>query len=93
MNAERMDRLRLAGFGFLGGAMAGLLVWGAQVHRSRRELFHQSPVRRLAALGYLTGQPGAETARVLTDYLRWETNPLLLRRGTLLLRRMRDHLD
>jgi hypothetical protein len=79
--------------GFAGGLAVGLVVWGSQVHRSRRDLFSRSPMRRFAALGYLAGQPGTETARLLGDYLNWETRPLLRRRGLLLLRRMEAYLD
>lgn len=86
-------RSALAAMGFAGGFAVGLVVWGSQVHRSRRDLFSRSPVRRFAALGYLAGRPGSETARVLGDYLNWETRPLLRRRGQLLLRRMEAHLD
>jgi hypothetical protein len=87
------ERVRLAALGFAGGVAVGLVVWGTQVQRSRRELFSQSPIRRFAALGYLAGQPGVETARLLGDYLRWETRPLLRRRGQVLLRRMEAYLD
>jgi hypothetical protein len=87
------DRARYAAVGFVGGIAAGLLLWGTQVQRSRRELFNRSPVRRFAALGYLAGQPGAETARLLADYVNWETRPALRRRGQLLLRRMEAYLD
>lgn len=84
---------RLAALGFVGGAAVGLVLWSRQVHRSRRELFNRSPLRRLAALGYLAGQPGVEAARLLADYLNWETQPLLRRRGERVLRRMEAHLD
>lgn len=84
---------RLGAIGFVGGMAVGLVVWGTQVQRSRRELFSRSPVRRLAALGYLAGQPGVETARLLADYLNWETQPLLRRRGQVTLRRMKAYLD
>jgi hypothetical protein len=84
---------RLGAIGFVGGMAVGLVVWGAQVQRSRRELFSRSPVRRLAALGYLAGQPGVETARLLADYLNWETQPILRRRGEVTLRRMKAYLD
>jgi hypothetical protein len=86
-------RARLAAAGFVGGVAAGLLVWSTQVERSRRELFNRSPVRRFAALGFLSGRPGLETARLLADYVNWETRPVLRRRGQLLLRRMEAHLD
>jgi len=71
----------------------GLVVWSTQVQRSRRELFSRSPVRRYAALGFLAGRLSAEAARVLTDYVDWETRPALRRRGQLLLRRMHAYLD
>jgi hypothetical protein len=87
------DHARLGALGFLGGLAVGLVVWGAQVQSSRRELFNRSPIRRLAALGYLAGQPGVETARLLADYLNWETQPILRRRGQLVLRRMEAYLD
>jgi hypothetical protein len=56
-------------------------------------LFSTQPWRRLAALGYLGGQPGLETARILADYVRWERHPELRRRGERMLRRMQVHLD
>ena len=84
---------RLAGIGFLGGVAAGVFMWSGQIHRSRRDLFSRSPVRRLAALGYLGGQPGVETARLLADYVRWEARPALRKRGQHLLRRMQAYLD
>jgi len=84
---------RLAAAGFVGGLAVGLVVWSTQVQRSRRELFSRSPVRRFAALGFLAGRPGLETARLLADYVNWETRPALRRRGQLLLRRMKAYLD
>ena len=89
----RVGRARYTAFGFVSGIAAGLLVWGAQVQRSRRELFHRSALRRFAALGFLSGQPGAETARLLADYVNWESRPTLRRRGLVLLRRMEAYLD
>jgi hypothetical protein len=50
-------------------------------------------MRRLAALGYLGGQPGLDTARILADYVRWERHPRLKRHGEQLLRRMHVHFD
>ena len=84
---------RLASVGFLGGFATGIVLWSAQVQRSRRDLFSKSPLRRLAALGYLGGQPGVETARLLKDYVQWEARPALRRRGQRLLRRMQAYLD
>lgn len=90
---SRTVHARLAALGFLGGVTAGVVVWGSQMQRNRRELFSRSRVRRLAALGYLSGRPGLETARLLADYVNWERSPILRRRGDALLRRMRDFLD
>ena len=86
-------QVRLAATGFVGGLAVGLVVWSTQVQRSQRELFSRSPVRRFAALGFLSGRPGAETARLLADYVNWEPRPALRRRGQLLLRRMQAYLD
>ena len=78
--------------GFLGGLIIGLLVWSTQIRRCRRDLFSKSPVRRLAALGYIGGRPSVDAARLLTEYVRWERRPLLRRRAERLLRRMQAHL-
>jgi hypothetical protein len=79
--------------GFLGGLIIGLLVWSTQIRRCRRDLFSRSPVRRLAALGYLAGRPSIDAARLLTEYVRWERRPSLRRRGERLLRRMQAKLS
>ena len=78
--------------GFLGGLIIGLLVWSTQIRRCRRDLFSRSPVRRLAALGYISGRPGIDAARLLTEYVSWERRPVLRRRAEKLLRRMREKL-
>ena len=61
--------------------------------RARRHLFGDSPLKRLAALGYLSGQPSIETARLLRDYVNWETRPRLRRRGEKVLRRVELYLE
>ncbi len=78
---------------FLGGLILGIAAWSAQIGRNRRNLFSRSPVKRLAALGYLNGQPGVATARLLSEYIQWETQPALRRRGERMLKRMRSYLD
>lgn len=78
--------------GFLGGLIIGLLVWSTQIRRSRRDLFSAKPLRRLAALGYLGGRPGVDTARLLTEYVSWEQRPALRRRAERMLRRMKMYL-
>ena len=80
--------------GFVGGVVAGLVLWSVQMRRSRRDLFSQSPVKRLAALGYLGGQAGAdlESVHLLTEYVAWERHPVLRRRGERLMQRMTGRL-
>ena len=79
---------RFAALGFLGGVALGALVWSVQMRRHRRNLFSARPIQRLAALGYLSGQPSLETARLLRDYVNWENRSVLRRRGQRVLRRM-----
>ena len=78
--------------GFLAGVLLGAVVWGVQIQRSRRDLFSKNPMKRLAALGYLRGKPGLDTARILTDYVGWERHPGLRRRAERLLRHMHTTL-
>jgi hypothetical protein len=79
--------------GFLGGLLLGAAVWSTQIQRSRRELFSKRRAKRFAALGYLSGQVGLDTVRILTDYVGWERVPWLRRRGERVLRRMHVYLD
>jgi hypothetical protein len=87
------DAVRLAAMGFLTGLALGVLAWSRQQHRHRRGLFSRHALRRLAALGYLTGHPSAATARLLRDYVRWEARPGLRRRGKRVLRHAEASLD
>jgi hypothetical protein len=78
---------------FLGGLVVGALVWSLQMRRCRRELFSSNRFRRLAALGYLRGNHSIETARLLADYVRWEKDAGLRRRGERALELMKDYLE
>jgi len=82
-----------AAAGFLGGALLGVVAWSTQMHRSRRDLYNPSPLKRLAALGHLSAQPGLDTVRVLTDYLDWERHDGLRKRASRMLTRMQLRLD
>ena len=84
---------RAAAMGFGAGLAVGLLLWSDQMRRRRRDLFNRSPLRRLAALGWLGGDPSVESARLLNDYVRWESVPTLRRRGEAVLRRMELDLE
>jgi len=74
------------------GALAGLLVgWQIaqrRLDRHRADLFSPVPRRRADALAYLAGERSAEAARVLREYLVWESEPGLRRRAGVLLRRL-----
>lgn len=96
MRVVRRDRGRVAKLvatGFLGGLAVGVLFWSRQQHRHRRDLFSKHSLRRLAALGYLSGTPSVDTARLLKDYIQWEPRSVLRRRGRQVLRQVEASLD
>jgi hypothetical protein len=88
--------MRSRGWLFTGGMTAGVVAgWMLAQQRltsNRRDLFSPRPLRRLAALSYLAGEGDVETVRLLRDYLAWERQPMLRRRGEALLRRMEASL-
>ena len=90
--AHNGTRRRTLTAAFVGGVVAGLVIWSVQMQRCRRDLFSPKALRRLAALGHLAGQPGVETAQILTEYARWERQPVLRKRAERLLRRMQRYL-
>jgi hypothetical protein len=74
--------------GIVAGAAAGWLLAQRRLTYHRRDLFSPRPLRRLAALGFLAGQGGVETVRLLRDYLAWERQPMLRKRAEAIVRRM-----
>ena len=74
--------------GIMVGAAAGWLLAQRRLTYHRRDLFNPRPLRRLAALGFLAGQDGVETVRLLRDYLAWERQPMLRKRAEAIVRRM-----
>ncbi len=82
-----------AAVGFAGGFLAGMIVWTERTHNFRRDLFSESPWRRLFALGYLRGQRSTRSVLLLRDYVGWEQEPRLRRRGEKILRHMESSLD
>jgi hypothetical protein len=88
--------MRSRGVLFAAMASAGLVAgWMYAQHRlahHKRDLFSRHPLRRMAALQFLAGQGGVETVRLLRDYVSWEMQPMLRRRGEALLRRMQASL-
>lgn len=74
------------------GFLAGALLAQRSMGRWRSSLFSERPLRRLAALGYLSGHPGPDAVRALRDYLAWEDHPALRRRAESIMRRMESKL-
>ena len=85
-----MSRLRASfvAVGFLGGVAAGSLVWTHLQRQYRRNLFSKSPLRRVAALGYLRARPTVNTAQILREYIAWEPRAILRQRGAHMLKRI-----
>jgi hypothetical protein len=86
------SRTLLFGGGALVGAAAGWVLAQRRLTFHRQDLFSARPMRRLAALGYLAGQGGVDTAHLLRDYLAWERQPMLRRRAEAILRRLESTL-
>lgn len=80
------SRALLFASGLVAGAVAGWLLAQRRLTTHQRDLFSPRPLRRLAALGYLAGQAGVDTIRLLRDYLAWERQPVLRRRAQAILR-------
>ncbi len=77
-------------FGF--GALVGAILAQESMGRHRGDLFSGRPLRRLSALGFLSGNPSVETVRLLHDYLAWEQHPMLRRRADSIVRKMEAKL-
>jgi hypothetical protein len=75
------------------GFVVGAALAQRSMGRSRSALFSARPLRRLAALGYLSGHPSVAAVRVLKDYLAWEEHPALRRRAESIVRRMEANLE
>lgn len=69
------------------GAVLGWVAAGSRERRHRERLFSASPLRRMAALGWLERQASPSTLHLLRDYLAWERHPMLRRRASRLARR------
>lgn len=93
---EWVGRLVRVGLGALLGAavlgVVGVILARDQMARHQRELFSPQPLRRLAALGFLKGQPAVDNVLLLRDYLAWEERPLLRKRAAGILAGMEREL-
>jgi len=74
--------------GFIGGLAAGSVMWSRMQRQYRRNLFSKSPLRRVAALGYLRARPSVNTAQLLREYVAWEPRSILRHRGVRMLKRL-----
>lgn len=78
--------------GLATGFAAGLYWWTQEQQSNQMALYHRQPRRRLAALGYISGRPSAESVIMLREYMSWERNPVLRRRARRLLTRFENAL-
>jgi hypothetical protein len=85
-------RARWFGFGVLAGLSIGLWWWTREQQVNRMALYNRQPLRRLAALGWISGQESAESVMMLREYLDWEKHPVLRRRARRLLARFENAL-
>lgn len=77
---------------FAAGTVLGVALAQYTMGRHRQDLFSPRVLRRLSALGYLSGHSSVETVRLLRDYLAWEEHPMLRRRAQAIVRRMEEKL-
>jgi hypothetical protein len=81
-------RVGFVAVGFIGGLAAGSVMWSRMQRQYRRNLFSRSPLRRVAALGYLRARPTVNTAQLLREYVAWEPRSILRHRGVRMLKRL-----
>ena len=82
------QKVSFVAVGFLSGVAAGSLMWSYMQRQYRRNLFSNSPLRRVAALGYLRARPTVNTAQLLREYIAWEPRAMLRQRGARMLKRL-----
>ena len=83
--------------GFTVGAALGVAAWTQYQNRHARSLFSSRVRRRWAALGRLASSASSgasmDTVGLLREYVAWERNPRLLRRGRAILERVLSNLE
>jgi hypothetical protein len=84
----RRQKVGFVAVGFIGGLAAGSVMWSHMQRQYRRNLFSKSPLRRVAALGYLRTRPTVNTAQLLREYVAWEPRSILRSRGVRMLKRL-----
>jgi hypothetical protein len=85
---------RSVGFvlGFALGAAAGYAWWTREQRMHQRALYSSRPLKRLAALGWISGRATPDSILLLREYVGWEQNPVLRRRARRLLARFENAL-
>lgn len=90
-------KLKFAGITVLAAAAAGALaalVIRDQMSRHRRDLFHARSLRRLAALGHMSGEGASiDSIRLLRDFIAWEPRRMLRERARAILVRMESEIS
>jgi hypothetical protein len=85
-------KLKTAGITILAAAAAGVvasIIIRNQIARHQRDLFSPRALRRLAALGYMSGEPATvDHVRLLRDFVAWEPRRMLRERARAILIRM-----
>lgn len=85
----RITAITVVAAGLAGAALA--LIVRDQMSRHQRDLFSPSALRRLAALGHMSGQPATvDNITLLRDFVAWEPRRLLRNRARTIVQRMED---
>jgi hypothetical protein len=91
------SRIKRAGLTVLIAAAAGAalaLVVREGMSRHQRDLFSESWVRRLAALGFMAREePSVNNITLLRDFVAWEPTRLLRERAHAIVQRMEDNVQ
>lgn len=88
---------KTAGITILAAAAAGAVAaWiiRDQISRHQRDLFSPRALRRLAALGYMSGEGASvDNIRLLRDFIAWEPRRMLRERARSILMRMETEVS
>lgn len=90
--SKRKLKIAAITIGAAAAAGAGLaLIIRDQMSRHRRDLFSSQPLRRLAALGYMSrADATVDNVTLLRDFIAWEPRKLLRNRARSIVDRMEE---
>ena len=87
-------KLKITAITLIATAVAGAglaLIIRDQMSRHRRDLFSPQPLRRLAALGYMSrADASVDNITLLRDFIAWEPRKLLRNRARSIVDRMEE---